>query len=174
MTERVMIDTETLGCEPGCVICSIGAAKFDEREVGETFERSVDITSCQEFGLTIDAETLEWWLSQSEEARSQLVGGDGLADVLADLNRFIADVDEVWANSPSFDLMILEAAFESCGVSAPWEFYEERDFRTLKNIGIDHGIEQEGIEHDAADDAVHQATIAATVLGRIDEEVSDD
>ena len=174
MTERCMIDIETLGREPGCVICSIGAAKFDAREVGETFERSVDITSCQEFGLTIDAETLEWWLTQSEEARAQLVGGDGLADVLADLNRFIADADELWANSPSFDLAILEAAFEACGVSAPWEFYEERDYRTIKNLAVTHGIEQEGIEHDAVDDAVHQATVAATVLGRIDEEVVDD
>ncbi|AFH22695.1 exonuclease [environmental Halophage eHP-32] len=174
MTDRVMIDIETLGREPGCVICSIGGAKFDTREVGETFEASVDITSCQEFGLEIDAETLTWWLTQSSEARAQLVGGDGLADTLADLNRFIGDADEVWANSPSFDLAILEAAFESCGVSAPWEFYEERDFRTIKNLGIDHGIEQEGIEHDAVDDAVHQATIAATVLGRIGEEVADE
>jgi len=174
MTDRVMIDLETLGREPGCVICSVGAAKFGEREVGETFEASVDITSCQDFGLEIDAETLSWWLTQSSEARAQLVGGDGLADVLADLNRFIGDADELWANSPSFDLAILEAAFESCGVSAPWEFYEERDFRTLKNLAISHGIEQEGIEHDAVDDAVHQATIAATVLGRINEEVSDE
>jgi DNA polymerase III epsilon subunit-like protein len=174
MTERVMVDIETLGREPGCVICSIGAAKFDAREVGETFEASVDITSCQEFGLEIDAETLAWWLTQSSEARAQLVGGDGLADVLADLNRFIADAAEVWANSPSFDLAILEAAFESCGVSAPWEFYETRDFRTIKNLGVSHGIEQDGIEHDAVDDAVHQATIAATVLGRINEEVSDE
>jgi len=174
MTERVMVDIETLGRSPGCVICSVGAAKFDSREVGETFEASIDITSCQDFGLEIDAETLEWWLTQSEEARAQLVGGDGLADVLADLNRFIGDADELWANSPSFDLAILEAAFESCGVSAPWEFYEARDFRTVKNLGISHGIEQEGIEHDAVDDAVHQATIAATVLGRINEEVSDD
>jgi len=156
------------------VICSIGAAKFDSREVGETFEASVDITSCQDFGLEIDAETLSWWLTQSSEARAQLVGGDGLGDVLADLNRFIADADELWANSPSFDLAILEAAFESCGVSAPWEFYEERDFRTLNNLGIEYDIEQEGIEHSAVNDAVHQATIGATVLGRINEEVADE
>jgi len=169
MTDRVMIDLETLGREPGCSIISVGCCRFDTREVGETFEASVSLTSCQEHGLEIDAGTLEWWLSQSSEAREQLLGGDDLPEVLRELNQFLRDADEVWANSPSFDLSILEAAFNACGVSAPWEFYEERDFRTLTSHDIDHEIEQDGIEHDAVDDAVHQATIAATVLGEIQE-----
>jgi len=169
MTNRCMIDIETLGREPGCSIVSIGCCRFDAREVGETFGSSVSLTSCQDHGLEIDAETLEWWLSQSSEAREQLLGGDDLPEVLRELNQFLADTDEVWANSPSFDLAILEAAFNACGTSAPWEFYEERDFRTIKNLAISHGIEQDGIEHDAVDDAVHQATVAASVLGEIQE-----
>lgn len=169
MTDRVMIDIETLGRSPGCVIVAIGACRFDVQEVGETFEADISPTSCQDFGLTIDAETLEWWLTQGPEARKQLMGGDGLADALADFNRFISDADELWANSPSFDLEILDAAFEACGVDAPWEFYNERDFRTIKNLGVEHGIEQDGIEHNAVDDAIHQATVAAAVLDEIEE-----
>jgi hypothetical protein len=168
-----MIDIETLGREPGCAIVAVGACRFDAREVGETFEASVSLTSCQDHGLGIDAETLEWWLSQSSEAREQLLGGDDLPEVLRELNQFLRDTEEVWANSPSFDLAILEAAFNACGTSAPWEFYEERDFRTLTSHDIDHDIEQDGVEHDAVDDAVHQAAVAAHVLGLIDERVEE-
>jgi hypothetical protein len=80
----------------------------------------------------------------------------------------------VWANSPSFDCRILEAAYSAIGREKPWAYYEERDYRTLTNLGVGHDHEQEGIEHDAVDDAVHQATVAATVLSRIDEEAVGD
>lgn len=174
MSDRVMIDIETLGREPGCAIIAIGACRFDSREVGETFEASVDLDSNGTHGLTVEHETLAWWLTQDGRARSQLVGGDPLRDALAELGAFIGDADEVWANSPSFDCRILEAAYSAIGREVPWAYYEERDYRTIKNLAITHGIEQEGIEHDAVDDAVHQATVAATVLGRIDEEVVGD
>jgi len=174
MTDRVMIDLETLGREPGCVICSVGAARFDVREVGETFERSVSLDSNGFQGLTIDHETLQWWLTQGPQARDQLTGGVKLKDALAELSAFIGDADEIWANSPSFDCAILEAGYEAVGREVPWDYWQLRDFRTLKTLGIGHGIEQEGIEHSAVDDAVHQATIAATVLGRINEEVADE
>jgi len=168
MTNRCMIDIETLGREPGCSIVSVGCCRFDTREVGETFEASVSLTSCQEHGLEIDAETLEWWLSQSSEAREQLLGGDDLPEVLRELNQFLRDADEVWANSPSFDLAILEAAFNHCGTSAPWEFWETRDQRTLANLREEIDTDRDGIEHRAVDDAVYQATVAAGILAEME------
>jgi len=174
MTDRIMIDIETLGREPGCAIIAIGAARFDAREVGETFEVGVDLDSNGTHGLSVEHETLAWWLTQGPQAREQLVGGESLQDALDGLGAFIGDADEIWANSASFDCRILEAAYSAIGREKPWAYYEERDYRTLKELGISHEIEQEGIEHDAVDDAVHQATIAATVLGRINEEGNDE
>jgi len=165
-TDRVMVDIETLGTETGSAILSIGAALFDVDGVRETFHRSISLTSCQEAGLSIDAETLQWWLEQDEQAQGVLTGGDDLTRVLSEFGCWYRshDVDEVWANSPSFDCEMLEHAFDIVGIKTPWEFYEERDFRTLKELHFAADVDQQGVEHDALDDAVYQAQVVAKTL----------
>jgi len=174
MTERVMIDIETLGREPGCVVVSIGAVRFDHGIKDELFA-GVSPTSCQREGLDIDAETLAWWLTQDADARKQLLGGDPLEEALRELAAWMpSGPKEVWANSPSFDLEILDAAYELVGVPTPWEFYEHRDVRTIKNLEVAVDIEQQGIEHDALDDARFQARQVFETLMHINAEVDDD
>jgi len=61
----------------------------------------------------------------------------------------------------------------------PWEYYDERDYRTLSSLPIAPEVEQDGVEHDALADAKHQAHVAAATLKRIgqaarQEAVSDD
>ena len=165
---RVMVDIETLGLDAGSALVSIGAVRFDSDGVGETFEESVSVASCQAAGLTIDGETLEWWLTQDAAAREQLTGGIELAAALKRFAEFYHGADEIWANSPSFDCEMLEAAYEAIGETAPWAFYEERDFRTLSSLAVAPEPEQAGVEHDALDDARHQAEIAAETLRRIE------
>ncbi|MFQ3447413.1 3'-5' exoribonuclease domain-containing protein, partial [Escherichia coli] len=46
-----------------------------------------------------------------------------------------------------------------------WEFYQERDYRTLKNLPGRPDIEQEN-EHHALADAEYQATVAEQMLDR--------
>jgi len=79
-TRRVMIDIETVGLEIGAAIVEIGAVQFAPGgQVGETFHRSISLTSSQEAGLNIDADTVEWWVGEQPEAASEvLVGGDDL------------------------------------------------------------------------------------------------
>lgn len=166
-TDRVMLDIETLGLDSGCAIVSIGAVRFGAGELGETFYRSISLSSCQEHGLEIDAGTLEWWLDQDETAQTQLAGGDALDEALRDFVDWYGDADEIWANSPSFDCSILSAAFDSVGIEAPWDYWSERDFRTLKKLPVAVEMEQAGTEHDALDDAKHQAHVAAATLKRL-------
>jgi len=167
--DRVMIDIETLGLEPGASIISIGAVRFDTAGLGETFERSISMTSNEQAGMTIDAETVEWWVGQDAAASEQLVGGDRLGPVLRDFAQWVDDADEVWANSPSFDCDLLEAAYDAVGLEAPWDFYQERDYRTLSSLPVAADVEFDGVEHDALDDAKHQALVAAGTLARLDE-----
>ncbi|RAW44047.1 3'-5' exoribonuclease [Halorubrum sp. 48-1-W] len=169
MTDRVMLDIETLGLEPGASVVSIGAVRFDESGVGDTFERSISLTSCQRAGLTIDAETLEWWLAQDGEALDQLSGGDPLARVLEAFSEWYGDADQIWANSPSFDCELLETAYHAVDRDEPWMFYEERDFRTISSLPVAADVEFEGVEHDALDDAVHQAEVVSKTLAGIEE-----
>ncbi|AFH21867.1 exonuclease [environmental Halophage eHP-11] len=163
MTNRCMIDIETLGRSEGAAIVELGACCFDAGGVGKTFDESICLVSCQDHGLEIDAETLEWWLSQDSEARECLVGGRPLEAVLSEFNQWY-DADEVWARSPVFDCNILTAAYHAVGMSTPWEFWETRDQRTLTNLHEEIDTDRDGIEHRAVDDAVYQATVAAGIL----------
>jgi len=171
---RVMVDIETVGLNIGAAIVEIGAVEFGHRELGDTFHRSVSLTSSQEEGLTLDADTVEWWLGKHPEVAPEvLVGGDDLGTALTQFATWLreAGADEVWANSPSFDLEQLEHAAEQVGIEMPWAYYEERDLRTLKAVphGVDtDDIEHEGTEHTALDDAIHQAWVASAILADLD------
>lgn len=168
--ERVMLDIETLGLEPGMAILSIGAVKFSRDGLGETFDRSISLTSCQDAGLTIDAETLEWWLEQEKAAREVLTGGDALGHVLADFRAFYGDADEIWAYSPQFDCTILGHAYEAFDESPPWTYKDERDCRTLAALPVWPDMEQRGVEHDALDDAIYQAEQTVEALRSLHDE----
>jgi len=161
-----MLDIETLGIEPGAAILSIGACTFDTDGVGETFEVAVDLESCQDRGLEIDADTLQWWLTQDAPAREILTGGAALPTALSELRHFLDtnDYDELWANSPKFDCAHLEAAYDALEWPVPWEFYELRDVRTVTALPGAVELEHEGTEHDALDDAIHQAREVAATL----------
>jgi DNA polymerase III epsilon subunit-like protein len=173
---RVMVDIETLGLDPGAAILSIAAVQFGPGRLGETFERTISVESCQDAGLTVDGNTLDWWLQQDSDARHVLTGGEDLEDALAEFSSWYDDraFDEIWANSPAFDCIHLEHAFESVGLEAPWEFYEQRDYRTLTGLPVaPSDPDHDGVEHDALDDAKHQARVAATTLQRVDQLASD-
>ncbi|MFP4218806.1 MAG: 3'-5' exonuclease, partial [Salinarchaeum sp.] len=166
--ERVMVDIETLGIEPGAAVLSIGAVTFDTDGIGAQFHRSIDLQSCQDAGLAIDAETLQWWLDQDGDARAVLTGGDPLADVLAAFTEFVPEDAEVWANGPQFDCEHLEAAYAAVDMDAPWTFRDERDVRTVRALPVAPDVEQDGTEHDALDDAVYQARIVGEALNRLE------
>lgn len=169
-TTRVMVDIETLGLEPGAAIVSIGAVVFGPAHTGDTFFRSIDRESCVEAGLTIDEDTLEWWQDQEEAAKGQLEGGEPLSDVLASFGSWYVGkgADEVWANSPSFDCEMLEAAYQAVGLEEPWAFHDERDYRTLRSLPCAVDLEPNGTEHNALDDALNQARIAGQTLAKLE------
>lgn len=165
---RVMLDIETLGRTPGCVVVSVGAVEFTTGGLGEEFSWSVSLESCADHGLSIEAETLEWWLGQDTNARAELQGGDDLVDVLEAFGAFYGDTEELWANSPAFDCAILGAAYDAVGWPTPWEFWQTRDYRTLKNLPQSPPEDAE-TAHRALEDAKRQARCAARTLDTLHE-----
>lgn len=165
-TERVMVDIETVGIEPGSALLSIGAVRFSPDGLDDEFYREITLESCQEAGLEIDANTLKWWLSQDGAVTGVLTGGESLTEVLTQFGSWYQahDFDEIWANSPSFDCEQLETAFQAVGLSEPWEFRDERDVRTLRSLQCAAEVEMNGDEHDALDDAKYQARIVSETL----------
>lgn len=135
MKDNVMIDIETLGNVSNSVIVSIGAIKFDMAtgENGECFYQTIDIDSCLKKGMIVTGSTIRWWLSQSQEARDQLINGENtpIEQALDNLSEFISPNDIVWSNGLRFDISLLSDAYNLMGKSIPWDFRNERDVRTL-------------------------------------------
>lgn len=160
---NLMVDIETMGKKPGCAIIGIAAVEFNI-ETGETdraFCKSIDLKSCVKSGLTIDPDTVMWWLNQSAEAITSLISREPghVSTVLYEFAQFIGENKYyMWANSPSFDLNILEAAFDKTFIIKPWHFLQERDVRTIislkPEIKANHVFN--GIQHDPLDDCYNQ------------------
>lgn len=139
--KRFMIDIETLGTSPGCVVLSIGAVRFDRLGVAEEFAAFPDLKEQEALGLRCELDTALWWMGQSDEALAGVVavGRAGLVEVLVDLMAFIGVGErEVWSCG-NFDLPILEELFRrgqrnGICVECPWKHWEVRDFRTIKGM----------------------------------------
>jgi len=170
----LMIDLETMDNRSTSAIASIGAVWFEPcgSWIGRTFHMHVDLADCQRHGLTVGAETVVWWLGQSEDAIATLRNGqEGAAPLVTALEALeaFADFDdpetgEVWCNGASFDFPILENAFRATRGKSPWSFWQERDLRTLKGLSPDLRIERSGTHHNALDDAIHQARLVQHIL----------
>lgn len=169
MNQHVMIDIETLGTKPGCVVLSIGACVFDPAtgETARTFETSICPESSGAKGLTADPVTVAWWMHQSDEARARAFAGiwtltDALDHLNAWLGAMVCDLNLiVWAKPITFDPPILEAAFHACGRKEPWGFRDLRDVRTIMDaaaIGND-SVPFDGIRHSPLADAMHQCAL---------------
>ena len=80
----------------------------------------------------------------------------------------------IWGNSSSFDNEILRAAYKYCCVDAPWNFREDRDFRTLRALYKEKVPEPTfiGLRHHAKDDAIHEAHWLKLILQRMQAEES--
>jgi len=168
---KVMCDLETLGTRPGSIIISIGATKFDENgPYGEPFYMRIDMQSCVDAGLLIDVDTIKWWMKQSDEARAEFQKeAHELGYTLHQFGVWCDDVDakerdncncaniELWGNGANFDNVLLKAAYDLVGMEAPWEFWNDRCYRTLKamypHIKMPARV---GTHHNALDDVISQ------------------
>lgn len=164
---HAMIDIETLGNRPGCVIASIGVVVFNpllsirDAQNPSHFYVRVNLDSCVKEGLIFDAGTVVWWLNQSDDARKEITGAAGyhVREALGMLEDFIArhTARRFWCHGATFDLPILTAAYDAIGRKTPWAFWEVRDTRTIFELADVTVQRDEGTHHNALDDAFAQA-----------------
>lgn len=166
MRPDVMIDLETLDTRPSAVVLSIGACLVNWRlgEPTHDFYRVVDLASAREAGLTESPSTKAWWDRQSAEAKRVFTDPCvSLEQALLDFDSYLEQFDKkevrLWGNGSDFDNVILANAYDAIGFDAPWRFYNNRCYRTAKNLFQDQIKEpfREGTHHNALDDAKHQA-----------------
>lgn len=155
---RVMLDLETLGNAPGCVIVAIGAVSFGSGVIKDRFYRRVDADSCVRRGLILDVSTVLWWFKQDDAARLELCKpGKVIEDALLDFSGFLAGTDpEIWGNGSDFDNQILASAYRACGLPLPWKFWNNRCYRTIKSHYAHIPADRKN-GHNALEDAENQA-----------------
>jgi inhibitor of KinA sporulation pathway (predicted exonuclease) len=157
---HIMIDLETMGTRPNSPIVALGAVAFDGEGVQSSFYEAIDLARAVRDGAVMDPETVIWWLGQSDEAR-QAITRRGV-EPRAALNRFSAwmgqfDIDGVWGNGASFDNVILSETYARLDMKAPWKFWTDRCYRTVKNMYPSVELARSGTHHNALDDARSQA-----------------
>ena len=164
---HLMLDLETLGTTPGCVVLSIGAVEFDLNGIKGEFHAHIDTDSSTALGLQVDARTAMWWIDQSKEAQNALLQADTfpIQDVLNAFNDTFEWKDlKIWANGASFDFPILEATYKAASRTVPWKYYNQMDFRTMKNLVPKDSYELLRVRPDTAHDALNDATAQAQTL----------
>jgi hypothetical protein len=178
---HVMLDLEAMGKGHRAAIVSMGAVVFDisSGDILAEFSATLDFRDAAKFG-EIDTDTVMWWLRQSEAARQSLNGGnEKLAAALHRLRDWDAadwERARVWGNGVGFDCVILKNAFDATGIECPWKFWNERDVRTVVEMGRQllsfdpkRDMPLDGVAHNALDDARHQAKYVSAIWRQLAE-----
>lgn len=165
---KLMIDLETLGTKPNSAILSIGAVAFDKTGLKDEFYCNIDLKDSIANGFDIDTDTVYWWLSQDKQAGSVLSKDKtAVATAMFRLCDFIKEnqPSEVWANSPSFDLVMLKNALQKMNMDYPYPFWIERDFRTFLSLTNALRV-YPAVAHNALEDAKSQAQTVINWLNK--------
>ena len=173
----IMIDIETLGNVRGCVVTQIGLAAFcrgSDTASMPRFRVNLDIDAQVSAGFTLSGDTVKWWMRQSDAARMSWASeeasmaaklpSEAMQAVKDWINAHGAKGFLVWANSPSFDCVILDALWERTRVRKPWAYWQEADCRTLKLIAPGVKKPEPEVDHDASSDAAAQALYVRRVF----------
>jgi hypothetical protein len=164
MATHAMIDIETLGTEPDCVVLSVGAVKFDpfnsqEPHAKTLWRPNVDQQTVAERSV-LDS-TLEWWAKQPQHIQDEAFNEEGrmfIAEFMQDLNKYLVGVDKIWCQGPQFDMVILEHLFKQFNHHRGWAFWQIMDCRTVFNMmPVDPRKAIQQNLHSADADAYYQA-----------------
>lgn len=180
---HLMVDLETMGNKSNAPIVSIGAVFFNPHtgNTGAEFYTAVSLESSMLLGGVPDAGTIIWWLKQSPEARSAIAMADTmpLIDALELFSDFISENSDagpdvqVWGNGASFDNVILRSSYDRANIEYPWKFRNDRDVRTMTELGKAIGINPrydipfDGDMHNALSDARHQVKYVSAIWQKL-------
>jgi hypothetical protein len=176
---HVMVDLETWGTGNMARIISIGAVLFDplipfDGQDYESFYCAIDPTLV-DIGV-IDAKTIMYWMGETmDEARKAWLKDEksNLVEALYGFSEWMKwnKHRRLWSNGAVFDIVILRNTFEKVAMDVPWNFRDERCFRTIKNMANNvtwevprakvkkgpDGVDIVPIRHNALADATWQA-----------------
>lgn len=185
-----MIDIEALGKMPYGIITNVGLTKFslsDPDFAKQTTTFNVCAYSCEQEGLTMDVDTVAWWLRQSKEAQQELDPENAPFDIRAALHH-VGDLCKntlVIGQPAYYDLVGLNQISEKIfgegifkwsqmvdarNLMIGWQHHTYADVRQIyqrekKRAAVAHG--NRGVKHNAGFDSLVQATALANTFQAI-------
>lgn len=161
MIKHIMIDFETLSTHPNAAVLSLGAVAFTKDGLtGEEFYVNIDGQDCVNLGLHVLQATVDWWATQSQEAKDALEADKKpLLEALTLFSAWVRTVEgsHLWGNGADFDNPILKSCYAVLDADTPFKPFNGRCYRTIKNIPGMPKMERKGTHHNALHDARNQA-----------------
>lgn len=167
---HLMIDLETLDIIHSAVVFQAGVTIFNE-DGSMPVRRRFDIDVLPQImaGRTMEKSTQEFWMGREKKIWERSAN-----DVFS-VETFFLELSEIvdewkprtfWANSPSFDMVILRSLAKDFDVDLPWDFRQDMDMRTLKQMFrmLGHHFEPTENSHNALDDTISQASMTARMM----------
>lgn len=178
---HVFLDLETYSTRPNAAVLAIGAVCVNllGEEIGR-IKLLVDVKDAMKNGH-VDQSTVDWWDNQCDDA-IRLTFDDGerflLVDALAKYYAWHKEqgaVAGVWGNGSTADCAWLRSAYTAVSgeftAGCPWDYWEERDVRTVVDLGwlaklpdYKNEIAFKGTRHNCVDDASHQAAYTTAFI----------
>lgn len=169
--DNVMLDLETWGCSAKSVVTQIAAVYFDPRtgEHGPVFHENIDAQSELDLGFTVDANTVEWWMSQAIESRQAALGlpttRQGSLLTWRRFNIFLRDAETIWCHA-SFDGAVLREHLSHLKLTPYFGHRAIKDLRTLQVLSGAEPVKG-GTAHDALNDCKNQIEWASPALRKV-------
>lgn len=169
-----MIDLETLGNGENKCVCQIGACFFDRKTgaIGDIFKANIDARDAVREGFVLDADTVYWWLAQSEEARKSITEEPlmPIRDAFNLLNSFLSPAKFIWSHA-TFDFVTIMETYKKLGIKPSFGYKAGMDIRTLINLTdiTMTDTPREGVHHDGLADALHQVKYCMRAFEKLDQ-----
>ncbi len=175
----LMIDLETTSTKHNAAIIAIGLVKFNLNNPSverKSLELLIDENSLTNYDFHTCPETLKWWENQNEDVRNHVFYDQprvAIEEALDTINEFGKGVYNVWSQG-SFDINVLENAYEKTNKKPFWKFYQIRDARTISSLMRDvpfiSSLEQPKKPlnlHNPVEDCLHQINVIQFVYNCI-------
>lgn len=170
-----MIDIETLSTRNDACVIAIGMVAFDDNQILASEGSQIRE---QDWDGHIDPQTVKWWMGQEKVAQDFSFRNPYPVEVNVAKGQMKIFAEtycqkEIWANSPNFDLTILQSWWNRGTKPGSWPlaFRNYRDTRTLWALARDMNLDIDSawnsaayVAHNPIDDAVKQAR--AVMLAR--------
>lgn len=149
----LMVDIETLGTKPGCVVLSAAGVWFDRELAGTyvAFNDTYMIPDMLARGLVVEPKTAAWWFTQPGffAMVDRMAVASSIEYSAEVINTTLGRAKRVWSCGPDFDPPILSHA-----LGLDWPFWKNRDVRTMRDMLVN--VEKAVASHDPLEDCERQ------------------